>query len=278
MVPLLCLLLFHGPLLHPLGTEGRVLLLINFTAASGTTMTALVCRRHLHLHDILSAFAVLSFLSAVYIDSKVGFPKEEKEQQLLLSADWRIFSSSATDAQHHEHATRIWNVLDHGAIGDGIVDDTVALRSILQRAGENTQNHREQQVVWLPANHTFCSGPLNLTSYITLQVDGILLAIVPSQSWDKNTKCTTPLHDSFSWPLLPPLETYGNSRDGGPSVRTAHGRVRIYDYLQHQAFIYAAHAQRVTITGSGIIDGQGPYWWDIHQNGIIPSCRPGGPI
>ncbi|MGK3750356.1 MAG: polygalacturonase [Bacillariaceae sp.] len=136
----------------------------------------------------------------------------------------------------------ILNVLDFGAVGDGIADDTAALRRTLHFAsivGGAT--------ILFPEYLAFNSGPLNLTSHITLQVDGTLQAL----DWT-----------TTDWPQIPPLATYGNSRDG--------------PYLQYQAFIYASHASSIRIVGIGMIDGNGQEWWDAFENdrSILKAGRP----
>ena len=80
---------------------------------------------------------------------------------------------------------------------------------------------------------------MNLTSHTTLQVDGSLLAI-PSAP---------------HWPVMPPVPIYGDSEDrrGGWIIN------------QYQAFVYAGNGENVRITGNGLIDGGGPYWWDLFK-------------
>lgn len=136
----------------------------------------------------------------------------------------------------------ILNVLDFGAVGDGIADDTAALRRTLHFASAVGG-----ATILFPEYHAFNSGPLNLTSHITLQVDGTLQAL----DWT-----------TTDWPQIPPLATYGNSRDG--------------PYLQYQPFIYASHAFSIRIVGIGTIDGNGQPWWDAFQNdrSILKAGRP----
>lgn len=137
----------------------------------------------------------------------------------------------------------ILNVLQFGALGDGISDDTSALRRTLLIAAEIEAG----AIVLLPEKYIFRSGPLNLTSQVTLQVDGTLVALI----WN-NT----------NWPQIPPLKHDGSSEDGR--------------YLQYQAFLYAAHAHNVRIIGRGVIDGNGPPWWDAFHNNrsLLLAGRP----
>jgi polygalacturonase len=92
--------------------------------------------------------------------------------------------------------------------------------------------------ILFPENNTFCTGPLNVTSQITLQVDGTLRAL----NWTET-----------DWPQIPPLASYGNSRDAG-------------FYLQYQAFLYATDSHDISIVGKGVIDGRGQAWWDAFSS------------
>ena len=141
----------------------------------------------------------------------------------------------------------IVNVLDFGAVGDSSTDDTAALRRIIRFASLRREN--ASTIILFPENHTFCTGPLNLTSQITLQVDGTLRAL----NWTET-----------DWPQIPPLASYGNSRDQG-------------FYLQYQAFLYATSSHNVRIVGKGVIDGQGSAWWDAftnHDRSLLTAGRP----
>jgi len=141
----------------------------------------------------------------------------------------------------------ILNVLDFGAVGDNIVDDTAALRRVIRFASVSTGV--ATTTILFPENHTFCTGPLNLTSQITLQVDGTLRAL----NWTET-----------DWPQIPPLPNYGNARDGG-------------FYLQYQAFLYATESHDIRIVGKGVVDGQGQAWWDAftnHDGSTLTAGRP----
>jgi polygalacturonase len=137
----------------------------------------------------------------------------------------------------------VLNVMDFGAVGDGRTDDTVALRDTLL-AAETARGTK----VLLPANLTFVSGPLNLTTGARLQVDGTLKAL---------TWTTT------DWPIVPPLVNYGRSEDGAP-------------ILQYQAFLFARDSHDIKISGSGVIDASGPPWWDAFKS-RKPELRAGRP-
>jgi hypothetical protein len=125
------------------------------------------------------------------------------------------------------------------AVGDGKHDDTVALRRALLHC----------DAVLLPRGKTFLTGPLNLTSHQSLVVDGTLLA---SQN-----------HTDY--PLVAPLVSYGWSIDsncrplGDPSHSAGDVMVGM---LNHQPVVGAFNATNITVTGAGVIDGQGQPWWE----------------
>jgi polygalacturonase len=140
------------------------------------------------------------------------------------------------------------DVTQFGAVGDGVTEDTVAL----QRAISSSASTEKTLIVHLPANKTFPSAPLNLSSNVILHVDGSLEAI---------TNSTRFFH--MLWPQIPPLPNYASSEDNGR-------------YLQYQSFLYASKANNITISGSGTIDGKGQWWWDAfqHNSSSLPAGRP----
>ena len=175
----------------------------------------------------------------------------------ILSEDystaWNHLGVSDVAKNYHIHPNGddradtvvVLNVLDFGAVGDANVDDTAALRRTLRFASLITGG----ATILFPENYTFCSGPLNLTSHVTLQVDGTLQAL----NWT-----------ATDWPQIPPLATYGTSEDG-------------YHFLQYQAFLYASHAHDIRIVGKGIVDGQGQSWWDAFKtpdHSLLKAGRP----
>ena len=142
---------------------------------------------------------------------------------------------------------------DHGVVGDGISDETLAMRRLLAEPcqtdtaafSKDCPCHRH---IVIPPGATVATLPLNLTSHTTLQVDGTLLAI-PATS---------------QWPVIPPSPIYGDSEDrnGGWLVN------------QYQSFLYAQDSTNIKIMGSGVIDGSGPFWWDLFHNNTLQAGRP----
>lgn len=145
---------------------------------------------------------------------------------------------------------RVLDVAEFGAVGDGITEDTVAIRRAIAYAADSTSSIRK--IIHFPANKTFVSAPLNLTSNMVLQIDGVLKAITnTSENFEEK------------WPQILPLENYASSEDNGR-------------YLQYQAFLYSRSATNVTIQGSGVVDAMGPWWWYAfhHDRQALAAGRP----
>lgn len=136
------------------------------------------------------------------------------------------------------YSWRVCNVakLPYGAIGDGVTKDTHAIQSALSECDE----------VWLPAGRSFLSGPLNLTSNQVFRVDGTLLA-------------STDRHD---YALIAPLMGYGWGDDENCFAPDRDSHKIIIGSLRYTPVIGAYHSSNVTLTGSGVIDGQGQIWWE----------------
>lgn len=161
---------------------------------------------------------------------------------LLLASEQSLGSKAIS------HSFVEIDVTDFGAIGDGVTDDTNALRKIFL----DLQDKETTQIIHFPANKTFVTAPLNLSSNLILQVDGRIEAITnASQNFNSQ------------WPQIPPLEAYSSSEDNGR-------------YLQYQSFIYSTGATNIVIQGQGTIDGKGEWWWDKfkHDSASLPAGRP----
>ena len=152
-----------------------------------------------------------------------------------------LLAAGAPAAPIQGPVSSVFDVTAYGAVGDGVHNDTKAIRLALEAAAKAAKTGKDPAVVHVPAEHTFLTGPLNLSSFVTLQVDGTLKAISGN-----NTAGGEAYIADGGWPQIPPLPSYGNSRDG--------------PYLQYQAFIFAWGVSDVAITGSGTIDGQGDWW------------------
>lgn len=128
----------------------------------------------------------------------------------------------------------VYNIYDYGAIGDGVTNDQVAIQNAI-KACEGTGG-----TVLFP-HGKFLTGQLVLGSNMTLKVDsGATILGIQSDSED-----AYPHHK---------IDTkYPN---------------RMLEDCQRR-LIYGNHVQNVTITGKGIIDGQGDYepWMNVKELG-----------
>lgn len=144
-------------------------------------------------------------------------------------------------------AATVYNVLDF-AHENG---DPSLLQDMIQRS---QQQDLRDVIIFIPSNVTVLSAPITLYSHMTLLVDGLL------QAWNGYDSEDRILRD---WPRRPPLPNYPNSEDMG-------------FVQQYQAFIYAHNATNIHITGKGMIDGQGSWWWDQYTNKttVLRAGRP----
>jgi polygalacturonase len=115
------------------------------------------------------------------------------------------------------------------AVGDGRTDDTVALQHCIDTGCKPGVDGRF--TVLLPAGKRFLTGSLNLTSGLRLVVNGALLGST----------------DPSRYPVIPPLPGYG------PGQRDS----AVHGWGRHQALLSGWNMSHVTVTGSGVIDGQG---------------------
>jgi len=114
--------------------------------------------------------------------------------------------------------TSIFNVRDHGAIGDGKILDTRAIQKAIDQCAI------EGGKVFLPSG-VYLSGSLRLRSNVTIEISegAILLGSTRIEDYKGN---------------LPKIRSYNDS------------------FLRHSLF-YAEDEQNIAITGRGVIDGQG---------------------
>ena len=179
----------------------------------------------------LSVWAVVQEASAVY--------SKHWNSGSVVSGDDAIDTAS-----HPTWRELRFDVTDFGAVGDGVMDDSAAIQATLQRATQHAMESLpvgEDNVyaaVYFPPSKTFVTAPFNLTSHMILRVEGTLRAIT-----------NTTKNFEVRWPKLPPLPSYGNSRDAN-------------FYLEYQSLIFAKEATNVKIVGQGTIDGRGQWWWD----------------
>jgi polygalacturonase len=134
---------------------------------------------------------------------------------------------------------QVFNVLDFGAKGDGITLDSNSIRAAF--AASTASNGG---VVVFPKGYTFLTGPFNISANTIVSVEGVILAS----------------NNSADYLLLPILPWFGTG-------------------LEWMSVVHSYNVSNISITGGGVIDGQGQPWWGCASNLTLPPCngysRPG---
>jgi len=119
-----------------------------------------------------------------------------------------------------------FNIVDYGARGDGVTNNTKAFKKTIAACAK-----RGGGTVWVPGGK-FLTGPIELKSNITLHIDA-------------------GAHLLFSQDI-----------SDYPTVQS-----RWYGIEQHgfMSCIFAKDCENITVTGRGIVDGQGEYWWKVFR-------------
>jgi polygalacturonase len=143
----------------------------------------------------------------------------------------------------------IHSITDHGAVADGETVNTAAIQAAIDAAhvaGGGT--------VYLPSG-TWVSGTLHLKTAVTLEVSPHAVLKASGEMADF------------------PASKVGRSED----VQVASGGKGGPAEIEAHHFIMAGEAEHVSITGGGIIDGNGEAFWDmdnIRADGWIPERSP----
>ena len=143
----------------------------------------------------------------------------------------------------------LFDVTQFGAVGDGKTYDTDAVRAAtaaLSRNGGGT--------LLFPggtSSRTYLTGAFNLTSNLIMIMEPGATVLGSPRGED--------------WPLIEPLPWYG----GGSDQQQQGTR-------EYQALVYADGASNLTLTGGGVIDGNGAHWWGCRRkddwNNASPPC------
>ena len=142
-------------------------------------------------------------------------------------------SVTASMEGHCKHRS-LCDVTQFGAVGDGKTYDTHAVR-----AAAAAVLHNGGGTLLFPGgttSRTYLTGPFNLTSNLIMVVEA------------GATVLGSPL--GKDWPLIEPLPWYG----GGSDQQQQGTR-------EYQALVYADGVSNVTLTGGGVINGNGHHWW-----------------
>jgi len=145
-----------------------------------------------------------------------------------------------------------FNVMDYGAKGDRVKNDTAAILFALQRARESGSS---TATVLLPQGFSFLSWPLRLVSNTRMCIQGNLVAL-SMESWQ---------HDGLLGCPKLVLASYSNL--------TNYADPCAQDYpsedearMQSLAFLRMENAVGVHLGGQGTIEGRGSEWWSARKN------------
>jgi hypothetical protein len=134
-----------------------------------------------------------------------------------------VTSVSATPVLPSININNVVNIVNFGAVGDGVTTNTTAIQNAINSAATTNGGC----TVEIPAG-VFLSGPFALKSKINLQLDsGAILRMLPFGQY--------------------PVTWFTN---GGTNV-----------YFTANNFISGTSLTDIEISGSGAIDGQGLPWW-----------------
>ena len=140
------------------------------------------------------------------------------------------------------------SVRSFGALGDGITDDTVAIRSAINCLPKGGR-------LFFPKG-IYLTGPVCLKSNITLELD-------------ENAKILG-IPDKSKYPIVP-----GEISDLVTGEAIHFGAWEGNAVSMHEALIFAEYSENITIVGRGTVDGNAKAtgWWDDPKNGGIGRPR-----
>jgi len=143
-------------------------------------------------------------------------------------------------------SSRICNILDYGAIGDGLTMNTKAIQTTLD-ACLNDGDLSELNQIIIPSEGVFLTGSVVMYSGQELYVEsgGLLLGS----------------ENEEDYPLIDILPSYGTGRD-------------VDSDLRYRPLIFGENLTHVAVSGSGVIDGNGGLWWQKHFKHELEWSRP----
>lgn len=115
------------------------------------------------------------------------------------------------------------NICDFGAIGDGAVNNTQAFNKAIEKCSKD----KGGKIIVGPGK--YLTGPIHLKSNINLHLEKDVIIL------------------------------FGSNFDDYPPVKSRWEGVECYGYCP---CLYGENLNNVSITGPGIIDGQGQAWWN----------------
>ncbi len=135
----------------------------------------------------------------------------------------------AVPLQAQQKADEVFfNVMDYGAIADGVTKNTQAIQQLIKMVSEKGGG-----TIFFPAGE-YLTGPIHLKSNITLYLEnGSILKF---------------------------------SQDLGDYLPMVQSRWEGTEVINFSPQIYAYGAENISIRGRGLIDGQGASWWEYRNH------------
>ncbi len=140
------------------------------------------------------------------------------------------------------------NIMDFGAVGDGVADDTCAIQAALDYCSQIAKCHTTATKVHVPSG-TFVVFPLILQSDVTLQFDGIPVdagTVDPADASVEGQAILQFVADPYEFMLT----------NGVPLV---------------PGLLNGNGVTNVAIAGDGVIDGAGAQWWSLYNSTWDPA-------
>ena len=200
-------------------------------------------------------------------DTEYGFKVEAYKKDGVAPVMTREITARTKPAP-----AAVLNVLDYGAVGNGLVTDTYALQSAIDACPENG-------VVWLPGDgRVYYSGALFLKSDMTLKVDGVILGSIDPKDYPSM------ITRWEGWRKLPQSEEeWANSDNLTTASEGEFKQIIKHNHYQNSSLINAGtydegansengpyNVRNLTICGNGQINGNG-FSLAINEGPNLPS-------
>ena len=155
-----------------------------------------------------------------------------------------LFVSTIKNAQSVSDGCAV-SVTSFGAIGDGVTLNTASFVAAVNACSGGGR-------VVVPAGNE--SGSIFLTGSLELPFDGLELHVEKGATILGSTQ-------ERDYPLIPILPSYGSGRD-------------VDSKLRYRPLIFASNVSKLSLTGGGVVDGQGKPWWLKHFAKELHWSRP----
>jgi polygalacturonase len=147
-------------------------------------------------------------------------------------------------------AVKVCNILDYGAVGDGVTNNAASITAAIKdcsRASDFPFSADNKNTLMVPSGGVYLTGSFEMESGIDIFIDA-------------GAKLLGSIEES-DYPLVDVLPSYGMGRD-------------VPSDLRYQPLIFGQNLTHVSISGSGVIDGNGTPWWAKHFLNKLAWSRP----